>query len=189
MPGETENNRDAELMHRAAAGDRAAFDELVVRHAPAMFRFARVITSNDSGAEDALQDAFLGAWRGAGTFRGDASVRNWLLTIVRNAVFRQHRRPVHQPEDMQSLSDLGVAAGWGDKEDPEVIALRRESRAVLIDAMEHLNAFGSRDPLTSRGGKSPGQGRGYDPGARSARDENTTPLCAAAARIESKGSV
>jgi RNA polymerase sigma-70 factor, ECF subfamily len=61
MPGETENNRDAELMHRPAAGDRAAFDELVVRHAPAMFRFARVITSNDSGAEDALQDAFLGA--------------------------------------------------------------------------------------------------------------------------------
>jgi RNA polymerase sigma-70 factor (ECF subfamily) len=140
MPGETENNRDAELMHRAAAGDRAAFDELVVRHAPAMFRFARVITSNDSGAEDALQDAFLGAWRGAGTFRGDASVRNWLLTIVRNAVFRQHRRPVDQPEDMQSLSDLGVAAGWGDNEDPEVIALRRESRAVLMDAMDHLSA-------------------------------------------------
>jgi RNA polymerase sigma-70 factor, ECF subfamily len=138
MPGEAENKRDAELMHRAAAGDRAAFDELVVRQAPAMFRFARAITSNDSGAEDALQEAFLGAWRGAGTFRGDASVRNWLLAIVRNAVFRQHRRPVDQPEDMQSLSDLGVAAGWGDSEDPEVIALRRESHSVLIDAMEHL---------------------------------------------------
>ncbi len=73
------------------------------RHEAAVFRFARAISPDEAAAEDALQEAFLGAWRGARTFRGDASVRNWLLTIVRNAIDRQHRKRVDEPEDIEPL--------------------------------------------------------------------------------------
>lgn len=110
------------------------------RHEAAVFRFARAISPDDAAAEDALQEAFLGAWRGARTFRGDASVRNWLLTIVRNAIYRQHRKRVDEPEDIEPLSELGLAAGWGEEENPETIALQRESRHLLNAAMERLSA-------------------------------------------------
>src|SRR5690348_10356542 len=78
-------------MQRSAVGDRGAFDELVLLHAPSMFRFARAMTPNHFAAEDAMQEAFLGAWRGAKSFRAETSVRGWLLAILRNAVYRQHR--------------------------------------------------------------------------------------------------
>jgi RNA polymerase sigma-70 factor, ECF subfamily len=130
---------DTELMQRAATGDRGAFDALVERHAPSMFRFALAITSNPAAAEDAMQDAFLGAWRGATSYRAEASVRNWLLTILRNAVYRQYRRRVDEPSDNEPLSELGGAAGWGE-DNPEALTLRRESRDILTRAMDQLTA-------------------------------------------------
>ena len=85
-----------------------------------------------------MQDAFLGAWRGAKSFRAESSVRNWLIRIVRNAVYRQHRRRTDEPVDTETLSDLGAAAGWGD--DPEAAVLGRESREVLMRAMDQLGS-------------------------------------------------
>jgi len=139
MPPEASDS-DAELMRRSAAGDHFAFAELMARHEAAVFRYGRAIGRDDSAAEDALQETFLSAWRTASTFRGDGSARNWLLTIMRNAVHRQHRRRVDQPRDMESLSDLGIAAGWGDSDNPETIALRHESAGVLTQAIEELTA-------------------------------------------------
>lgn len=130
---------DAELIRRSAAGDRSAFNEIVERHEASVFRFACAIAPSESAAEDALQEAFLGAWRGAATFRREASVRNWLLSIVRHAVYRQHRHRVDEPEEMESMSDLGIAAGWGSDETPETIALRRESHEAVMNAMEALS--------------------------------------------------
>ena len=130
---------DTELMQRAANGDRGAFDVLVERYAPSMFRFALAITSNPATAEDAMQDAFLGAWRSARSYRAEASVRNWLLTILRNAVYRLYRRRVDEPSESEPLSELGVAAGWGE-DNPEALTLRRESRDILARAMDQLTA-------------------------------------------------
>jgi RNA polymerase sigma-70 factor (ECF subfamily) len=148
MPDEKQDG-DAELIHRSAAGDRSAFSELVARHEASVFRFARAIASSEAAAEDALQEAFLGAWRSAATFRGEASVRSWLLSIARNAVYRQHRHRVDEPEEMESMSDLGIAAGWGSDETPETIALRRESHEAVMKAMEALSV-GDREILLLR---------------------------------------
>lgn len=140
MPVEEPQNRDSELIRRSAEGDRDAWSELVARHGAPVFRFARAIAADDSAAEDALQETFLSAWRGAARFRGETSVRNWLFTIVRHAVYRQHRRRAGEPEELQSLTDLGVAAGWGTVEDPEAKALRKESREVFERVLEQLDA-------------------------------------------------
>jgi len=138
MPDENQDS-DAELIRRSAAGERSAFNEIVERHEASVYRFARAIASSEQAAEDALQEAFLGAWRGAAAFRGEASVRNWLFSIVRHAVYRQHRHRVDEPEEVESLSSLGVAAGWSSEETPETIALRRESHEAIVNAMEALN--------------------------------------------------
>lgn len=153
MSGEESEDRDAALMRQAAAGDAGAFSEIVGRHESAVFRFARALAGNEGAAEDALQETFLAAWRGAGSFRGESSVRSWLLTIARNAVHRQHRRRVDEPQQMESLSALGAAAGWGtDDEDPERIALRQESRELLLRAFARLTAA-DREILALRDGE------------------------------------
>jgi RNA polymerase sigma-70 factor (ECF subfamily) len=59
-------------------------DELVRRHHASAFRVALGVLREEDGAADATQDAFLKAFRALGNFRGDASFKTWLLTIVTN---------------------------------------------------------------------------------------------------------
>ena len=70
------------LVEAAARGDREAFGELVLLHERVAVRTALAALGRLADAEDAAQDAFLLAWRKLPAFRGDASFRTWLLTIV-----------------------------------------------------------------------------------------------------------
>ncbi len=146
MLAQESQDRDAELIRRAGDGDRDAFAVLVARHGGAVFRFLQAIAG--ALAEDALQETFLAAWRSAASFRGDATVRTWLYTIARNAANRQHRRRVGEPDDFDSLEKLGEAAGWGD-ENPEGLALRRESASIVAAAFSQLSG-GDREVLSLR---------------------------------------
>jgi len=138
VPAEDED--DLTLLRRAGAGDGDAFERLVTRHQAPVHRFARTLTDDEAAAEDALQETFVAAWRGAAAFRGDASVRSWLFTIARNAVHRQFRRPAGAPapEDVEPLDELGVRAGWGTS-DPEAGAIRRQRRDSVARALEALH--------------------------------------------------
>jgi RNA polymerase sigma-70 factor (ECF subfamily) len=70
------------LVAAAASGDREAFGELVLLHERLAVRTALAALGRQADAEDVAQDAFLLAWRNLPHFRGDASFRTWLLTIV-----------------------------------------------------------------------------------------------------------
>jgi RNA polymerase sigma-70 factor (ECF subfamily) len=109
---------DPELLYGAASGDAQAFEAFVVRHREAVWRFARSLTRDPASAEDALQDTFLSAWKDAAGFKGEQSAVGWLFSIARHAVYRQHRGRAGEPEQMESLADLGEAAGWGAQVDP-----------------------------------------------------------------------
>ena len=110
--------QDPQLLLQAARGDSKAFDLLVVRHREAVWRFVRSLTRDVSLAEDALQETFLSAWRSAASFQGEGSALGWLLSIARHSVYRQHRGRAGEPETMESLTELGEAAGWGADPDP-----------------------------------------------------------------------
>jgi RNA polymerase sigma-70 factor (ECF subfamily) len=141
VPGEESENvlTDEELLKRTAAGEREAFDELVVRHQAAVFRFARAATESPAAAEDVLQETFLAAWRAAGTFQGRSTVRTWLLTIARNEAWHQREREARLPMDDVPLPELGEAAGWGDQS-PEEGVLRSQRRGRLARALAALGA-------------------------------------------------
>ena len=64
----------AELAQRAAHGDTAAFEALMRRHNRMLFRTARAILRDDAEAEDALQEAYIQAYRSLASFRGDAQL-------------------------------------------------------------------------------------------------------------------
>ena len=66
--------------------------QAVLDHVPAMRRYARALSRDDDVAEDIVQDALVRAYEGASTFRPGASLKNWLLAIVRNSFFGDLRR-------------------------------------------------------------------------------------------------
>jgi RNA polymerase sigma-70 factor (ECF subfamily) len=104
---------DSDVLRRTAGGDMSAFEILVDRHGATVARFLRGLTDNEAACEEALQETFISAWRGAASFRGAGSARAWLLSIARNAVNRQFRRRSGEPKVYESLADLGARAGWG----------------------------------------------------------------------------
>lgn len=136
MPDQ-EGLTDARLLHDCAAGDRRSCADFVARHEAALWRFARAIAADPVQAEDVLQETFLAALRGGAGFEGDRSARAWLYTIARNRLHRLYRRRAGEPERMEPLDALGVAAGWG--EDPEAAMVAAESRVTLARALDALD--------------------------------------------------
>jgi len=88
---------DKELMSRHAQGDPHAFGQLIVRHRERMWAVAMRTLGDQEEAADALQDAFLSAYRAAGRYRGDAAVTTWLHRIVVNACLDRLRRKSIRP--------------------------------------------------------------------------------------------
>ena len=90
---------DPELAQCIASGDKNAFELLMRRHNQMLYRTARSILRDDAEAEDAVQEAYLLAYRGMRGFRGDAKLSTWLVRIVVNeAIARRRKRSRGQGE-------------------------------------------------------------------------------------------
>jgi RNA polymerase sigma-70 factor (ECF subfamily) len=125
---------DDALVLRAREGDPRAFDLLVHRHTPRMYRVALRILHDPAEAEDVVQDAWVSAWRGLPTFRGDSAATTWLYRVVTNAALQhlRRRRPT-VPLD-QRYEDTYADTGEG----PELAALRGERSAAVLRAIATL---------------------------------------------------
>mgnify|MGYP000159187122 CR=1 FL=1 len=136
----TEGRADPELIRAAAEGSAPAFGRLVERHQSAVYRFARALVGDPAAAEDVLQETFLAAWRHAASYRGEASVRGWLLTIARHQAFRLRRaRPLETAEEAP-LERLALAAGFGIEGGPERAAMAAQRRERVAKALAALPA-------------------------------------------------
>jgi RNA polymerase sigma-70 factor (ECF subfamily) len=85
---------DAELVLRAQRGDRAAFEQLVRRHADRLHAVVLRLLGDRHEAEEVTQEAFIRAWRGIGGFKRDAQFFTWLYRIGINEA---HRRTARRP--------------------------------------------------------------------------------------------
>jgi RNA polymerase sigma-70 factor (ECF subfamily) len=93
-----------DLVRRLQAGEDAAFGELVRENAGRLLAVARRLLRSEEDARDALQEAFLQAFRGIGRFEGDARLSTWLHRIVVNASLMKLRTRARKPE--QSIDEL-----------------------------------------------------------------------------------
>jgi RNA polymerase sigma factor (sigma-70 family) len=75
------SDEDVALLAAVRGGSERAFNLLIDRHQRAVRLFLRGVTT-PADAEDAAQETFLAAWTHAGSFKGLASVRSWLLSIA-----------------------------------------------------------------------------------------------------------
>ncbi|NDJ85789.1 MAG: sigma-70 family RNA polymerase sigma factor [Chloroflexi bacterium] len=83
---------DRQLVQAMSQGDARALDELYARHGPGVLSFLVSRLSDRQLAEEVLQDVMLAAWKNADGFRGESSVRTWLLVIARNRAINARRR-------------------------------------------------------------------------------------------------
>lgn len=82
---------DTERMIRVAAGDRAAFDELVRRNFPSTVRIITAMMGTSSHAEDLAQEIFLRVYRSRDRYLPTARFSTFLGTIIRNSVLNAKR--------------------------------------------------------------------------------------------------
>ncbi len=129
---------DAALIARAAGGDARAFEELVDRRSPSLFRYLRSLARREADAEDALQETFLAIWKEGKRQRAGGDARAWMFAIARNALFRLQRRRAGEPSDFEPLETLGSRAGWGAEISPEHIAARAQERELVAAALASL---------------------------------------------------
>ncbi|MGE5609962.1 MAG: RNA polymerase sigma factor [Bacillota bacterium] len=96
---------DIELLGRIRQGDKSAFHELVDRYAGQLFGVAYSLLGNAADAEDAVQETFAGAFKGLSSFRGQASVKTWLLRILARQVAGCRRSNVRQRRILVEAQD------------------------------------------------------------------------------------
>ncbi len=111
----------------------ADFEQLMRRHNRALYRTARSIVKDDAEAEDVLQEAYLLAFRGMDSFRGDASIATWLTRIVINQSIARTRR---RGADIIQLD--GEATMDERHEAPEQALLRSEARRLIEQKIDGL---------------------------------------------------
>ncbi len=129
--------RDQHLIVLMATGDERAFREFYGRHARTALGLAIRVLQDRALAEDAVQEAFLGAWRQAGSYRHSrAKPVTWLLTFVhRRAVdqVRRQQRRVAEPLELELETFDGLAA-----EDEALTGL--PTRAWIRAGLDRLSA-------------------------------------------------
>ncbi|MDQ1384844.1 MAG: polymerase sigma-70 factor, subfamily [Actinomycetota bacterium] len=123
---------DAELVIAARQGDLGAFAVLVERYRAPALRVAYGIAGNE--AEDAVQDAFVKAYRKLEGFRTDAAFRPWLFTIVANEARNRRRSSSRRSKlDLQVRDQPRSAAAA-----VEDVVARRDQRRRLLDVVASL---------------------------------------------------
>ena len=133
------------LIERLTAHDEEAFEKTVRQYGPRMLATARRLLNNEHDAADAVQQAFISAFRSIGGFNADAKLSTWLHRIVVNAALAQLRTRRHRPElpiedllprfdDAGAWPDGTEQMGWGN----EHLIERRETRQMVRRCIDQL---------------------------------------------------
>jgi len=129
---------DHELLRLHVAGNPDSFGFLVKRHRDRMWAVAIRTLGEPEEAADALQEAFISAFRRADSFRGEAKVTTWLHRIVVNACLdRIRRRQVRAADPLPEDEDRAAELAGPAEDDPAEV---RERRIDVLNALKQINS-------------------------------------------------
>jgi len=133
---------DQVLVERVQAGDKRAFDLLVLKYQHKVLKLVSRFVNNPAEAEDVAQEAFLKAYRALPSFRGDSAFYTWLYRIAintaKNAIVSNRRRPVDFDLDLQDPDQYERHGRLKDEDTPEGMLLTDEIRETVGRAIEGL---------------------------------------------------
>lgn len=127
-----------ELVRAAAAGDADAFAQLVGQYESRVYSLTLRMCGNPEDAADAAQEAFLSAWRGLPSFRGEAGFSTWLYRLAANASIDLLRRTRRQRLDLPLDEEALGAAFQSADPGPQEAAERTELRRAVDQALAQL---------------------------------------------------
>ncbi|HEY6607868.1 MAG TPA: RNA polymerase sigma factor [Candidatus Limnocylindria bacterium] len=125
---------DRALVDAARGGDRDAFGRIVERESAVVYRTCLRILGRPQDAEDVTQESFVAAYRAIGGYRGEGSMRGWLLRIAQRQAYRrlEQRRPTAE------LDSVGEARLADASADPTRVVAAIEARTEIRDAVAAL---------------------------------------------------
>jgi len=132
---------ESAVVRGVIAGDRGAFERLMRRYNRRLYRLARAVLHDDTEAEDALQDAYLSAFRLMSQFRGEAALSTWLSRLVLNEALGRLRRDARRRNVVPLLAgppagEQGCAAEQSSL--PDRLLARAQIRALLERKLDEL---------------------------------------------------
>jgi RNA polymerase sigma-70 factor (ECF subfamily) len=137
--------QEEKLVARLQAGEDPAYEELVRTHGARLLAVARRFLRSEEDARDAVQEAFISAFRAIGRFEGGSRLSTWLHRIVVNAALMKLRSQKRKPETSieellpRFLDDGHFADAPGPWQEPADQALEREeTRATVRAAIDEL---------------------------------------------------
>jgi RNA polymerase sigma-70 factor (ECF subfamily) len=135
---------EAQMIAAILAGDRELYHKLIQPYELSVYRMAMSFVKNETEAEDVAQEAFLKAFRDLASFRGESKFSTWLISITLNEARRRLRRQstvrmesLDEPPEEGGKVSPALLRDW--REIPSEALERREVRALLQSAIEHLS--------------------------------------------------
>ena len=108
---------EQELIERLKAGDGQAWKEAFATYGPRLLGYATRMLNNRTGAEEAVQDSLVAAYKAIGSFEGRSGLKTWLFRVVHNRCIdelRRRKRLVDVPDEDPELSYFDARGRWAD---------------------------------------------------------------------------
>lgn len=127
---------NSELVKKSQLGEKAAFEQLVIRHQDLVFSLAYKLTGNREMANDVAQESFIRAWKAIEKFRGDSTFSTWIYRITVNTAWTLRKKA--KKHNTLNIDDTYEPIVIDEKKDPELIAINSDLSSVLVNALDKL---------------------------------------------------
>lgn len=139
----TEREIDQQLVERAQAGDKQAFDLLVGKYRRKLERLLSRSIRDAAEVEDVAQETFIKAYRSLSSFRGDSAFYTWLYRIGINTannhlVSRNRRAPTSTEHDAEAAEQFEDGGHLRDVNTPESLLLSKQIGHTINAAIDEL---------------------------------------------------
>jgi RNA polymerase sigma-70 factor, ECF subfamily len=131
---------DAQLVKASQQGDQDAFALLVQRHQRRVFNLSLGMLQDYEDASEATQEAFLAAWQGLPSFRGEARFATWLYRIAYNCALKQLERHKRERSLQAAMEAEQILEGVNKQKQAEDIQELRARQAIVREQIEKLPA-------------------------------------------------
>ncbi len=136
------NVTDGLLVKRVQAGDKSAFDVLVLKYQHKIVNLVTRYVKDSDEALDVAQEAFIKAYRALPRFRGDSAFYTWLYRIAvntaKNHLVAAKRRPMDYDLDLQDPEQYEMQARLKDVDTPEAVSLKDEVHETIETTIREL---------------------------------------------------
>jgi len=133
---------DQQLVERVQAGDKRAFDLLVLKYQHKIISLVGRYVKDHHEAMDVSQEAFIKAYRALANFRGDSQFYTWLYRIAintaKNYLVARNRRPPDVDVEANEYGDYGSADIMADVDTPENLMARDQLQDKVFATLEKL---------------------------------------------------